>query len=113
MRARPSSLSRETVRERRVHPEVRGNTYPQLVSSVRDVTVAVEIIGLGYVRLPLVIAFSRRIRVFGYDNDSKRMKQLTKGNSHAEDVNDVILRKSQKSRLRVCHNPGELAQYDI
>ena len=39
----------------------------------------IAIIGLGYVGLPLAIAFGKLRKVIGYDKDSKRISQLIKG----------------------------------
>lgn len=39
----------------------------------------IAIIGLGYVGLPLAIAFSKKFKVTGYDTDAERISQLKKG----------------------------------
>ena len=36
----------------------------------------VAIIGLGYIGLPLLIAFSEKIKVLGYDNNPNRIAEL-------------------------------------
>ena len=40
---------------------------------------AIAIIGLGYVGLPLALAFSKQYRIIGYDLDSDRVEALKKG----------------------------------
>jgi len=40
------------------------------------------IIGLGYVGLPLAEAFSKSLKVVGFDNDSKKIKKLNENNSN-------------------------------
>ena len=42
------------------------------------------IVGLGYVGLPLAKAFSRHLKVIGYDVDEEKVKEL---NSESEDEN--------------------------
>ncbi len=37
------------------------------------------IIGLGYVGLPILLNLAKKYRIIGYDNDSKRIKKLNKG----------------------------------
>jgi UDP-N-acetyl-D-galactosamine dehydrogenase len=41
-----------------------------------DPTVAV--IGLGYVGLPLAVAFGRELKVIGFDIDGERVRQLSR-----------------------------------
>lgn len=44
------------------------------------------IIGLGYVGLPLLIAFSRYRKVWGYDLNKKRIKELNKCNDYSNEI---------------------------
>ena len=37
------------------------------------------VIGLGYVGLPLALAFAKKFTVVGYDNNSKRINELQVG----------------------------------
>jgi len=39
---------------------------------------SIGIIGLGYVGLPLAIEFAKKYKVFGYDTNLKRIKELKK-----------------------------------
>ena len=39
----------------------------------------IGIIGLGYVGLPLALAFSRKKHVIGFDKDKERINQLKRG----------------------------------
>ena len=39
----------------------------------------IAIIGLGYVGLPLALAFSKYFKVVGFDNNKKRISDLSKG----------------------------------
>ena len=41
--------------------------------------IRIGVIGLGYVGLPLAIAFSRHFEVVGYDSDSTRIVELCEG----------------------------------
>ena len=47
------------------------------MSSLSDVKIAV--VGLGYVGLPLAVAFAKRFPVLGFDINSSRIKQLETG----------------------------------
>ncbi|MDR2691769.1 MAG: nucleotide sugar dehydrogenase [Dysgonamonadaceae bacterium] len=54
--------------------------------------IKIAIIGLGYVGLPLAVAFAGKYRVVGYDINRKRVEELNAGNDHTleADVNDML-----------------------
>ena len=54
----------------------------------------IAIIGLGYVGLPLSIAFNKNFKVVGFDIDKNRIKQLSK--LHNE-TNDKIIKINEKN----------------
>jgi UDP-N-acetyl-D-glucosamine/UDP-N-acetyl-D-galactosamine dehydrogenase len=51
----------------------------------------IAIIGLGYVGLPLAVAFAEKFRTVGYDIDSDRVDELLKGHDHTLEVEDARL----------------------
>ena len=51
----------------------------------------ISIIGLGYVGLPLAMAFGEKYRVLGYDIDPKRIAELRAGNDHTLEVKEEAL----------------------
>ncbi|MDP3665442.1 MAG: nucleotide sugar dehydrogenase [Sediminibacterium sp.] len=51
----------------------------------------ISIIGLGYVGLPLAMAFGEKYRVLGYDIDPKRIAELRVGNDHTLEVKEEAL----------------------
>ena len=62
----------------------------------------IGVIGLGYVGLPLLYAFSKnkRVKVFGFDNDKSKIKKLVSGKSYInyfkkENINEMIRNKAQ------------------
>ena len=56
----------------------------------------IAIIGLGYVGLPLAVAFSRIYKVIGFDINDARIKQLKKGHDYTLEVKKNVF--SQVSR---------------
>lgn len=60
----------------------------ELKSKIKDGSVTVGIIGLGYVGLPLAVAFSKKFRVIGYDTDKKEINSLKEGKSYIDDIKD-------------------------
>ncbi len=65
---------------------------------VMDKTV-VCVIGLGYVGLPLAEAFSRHLRVIGFDVDGRKLAKLKKSNNNGN--------------LILIDNPGEIGRADF
>ena len=72
----------------------------------------VGVIGLGYVGLPLAVAFAEAgCDVIGVDTDSRRVEALQAGESHVEDVPDEALR-SVSERLHATTRYARLADAD-
>jgi len=69
---------------------------------------AIGIVGLGYVGLPLAVAFAESGReVIGLDNAPERVAALNRGESHVEDVDPATLR-SLGDRFHATCDYGEL-----
>ena len=51
----------------------------------------VAVIGLGYVGLPLAVAFGRKRRVIGFDIDQGRIDELNAGHDRTREVSDSEL----------------------
>ncbi|WP_298740343.1 nucleotide sugar dehydrogenase [uncultured Chitinophaga sp.] len=63
----------------------------------------IAIIGLGYVGLPLAVAFGKKYRVTGFDIDEKRVKALQQGKDHTGEVDPielsrVVLQKNEEDQ---------------
>ncbi len=52
----------------------------------------IAIIGLGYVGLPLAVAFAEKYKVIGFDINEPRIKELNNGHDHTLEVEDHILK---------------------
>ena len=64
----------------------------------------IGIIGLGYVGLPLAVAFAEKYKVIGFDINDQRVNELQKGHDHTLEVDDdllncVLLRHSDEKSL--------------
>ena len=59
----------------------------------------VTIIGLGYVGLPLAIAFSKKFNVIGFDINEQRISDLKSGVDVFNDQNVINLNKNKKLKL--------------
>ncbi len=72
----------------------------------------VGVIGLGYVGLPLAVAFALRdIDVLGIDHDERKLALLAAGNSYVDDVSDEELHRVQP-RLTTTSEFAPLAEAD-
>jgi UDP-N-acetyl-D-glucosamine dehydrogenase len=68
----------------------------------------IGIVGLGYVGLPLAVAFAEAgHEVVGLDTDPRKIEGLNAGRSHVEDIADAVL-SPLGERLRATSNQGEL-----
>jgi UDP-N-acetyl-D-glucosamine dehydrogenase len=69
----------------------------------------IGIVGLGYVGLPLAVAFAEAgHEVIGLDTDPRKVEGLNAGRSHVEDVGDAALAPLGE-RLRATGNQADLA----
>jgi UDP-N-acetyl-D-glucosamine dehydrogenase len=72
----------------------------------------IGVVGLGYVGLPLAVAFcDAGHEVTGVDTDTRVVEALAAGRSHVEDVPDESLRATG-SRLKVTNRYADLAKVD-
>ncbi|MCH1452831.1 MAG: nucleotide sugar dehydrogenase [Flavobacteriaceae bacterium] len=71
----------------------------------------IAVIGLGYVGLPLAAAFSEKYAVLGYDNDSKRVRELNSGLDRIEQLAKTDLLQL-KHRLIFSEDPKSLSDYN-
>ena len=54
---------------------------------VKDSKIA--IIGLGYVGLPLAVAFAQKYKVIGFDINTKRVKELLNANDKTLEISNI------------------------
>ena len=65
----------------------------------------VSLIGLGYVGLPIAIAFAKKIDVLGFDISEKKINQYKKGVDPTGEVGDEVVRKTT---VKFSCNPNDL-----
>ena len=61
---------------------------------------SIGILGLGYIGLPLALAFSKKNFVYGYDVNSKRVKDLSKGIDFNKEFSKKEIKKSNNYFFR-------------
>lgn len=73
----------------------------------------IGVIGLGYVGLPLAVAFSKKNKVIGFDIDPKRIQNLNNGIDSTNETNSNELINSLKSNLRVTYHESDIKKCTI
>lgn len=86
-----------------------------LRESILSRTATVAVVGLGYVGLPMALAFARAgFPVVGIDVDPERCEALARGRSYITDVTDAQLQSVQESSsFRASSSLALLAEADI
>jgi len=74
----------------------------------QDDTIA--IIGLGYVGLPLAIAFASHYKVIGFDINSARIEELKQGKDTTDEANLEALKKALNGQLSLTANQNSLKE---
>ena len=72
----------------------------------------ISIVGLGYVGLPLAVAFAKKFQVVGYDIDESRIKELVDGNDKTLEVENSLLQEV-KSNIEFTSNYENIRDCDI
>lgn len=72
----------------------------------------IAIIGLGYVGLPLTVAFSKKFEVIGFDINQRRIKELKNGHDHTLEIDDHLL-SSVSNNLSYSFNIQDIKDCNI
>ncbi len=77
----------------------------------------IAIIGLGYVGLPLAVAFAPKYKVIGFDINKKRVEELNSGIDHTLEISTELLQdslaSSETSGLEITADPSALAEANV
>jgi UDP-N-acetyl-D-glucosamine dehydrogenase len=86
-----------------------------LIKKIRNKTLNIGVIGMGYVGLPLAILIAKKnYTVFGFDQDKKKINKLKKNISYINhiSVKDISKVTKEKKLLPTC-NFNLLSEMDI
>jgi len=88
--------------------------FEALKQKIEARTAEVVVVGIGYVGLPLIVAFARAgFHVTGYDKDAAKVDKLRRGESYIEDIPSEVLRVFvSEGRLTATTDPSALAKAD-
>lgn len=77
----------------------------------------IAIIGLGYVGLPLAVAFAEKYSVIGFDINQNRVSQLQQGTDHTLEVSDEhlqsVLKEEKNKGLALSYAADSLAHAEV
>lgn len=79
------------------------NLYESLLNKKEKLAV----VGLGYVGMPLAVAFAKKIDVIGFDINSKKIEEYKNGNDVTNEVGDKAL---LETKVRFTSNENELKE---
>ena len=87
----------------------------QLQERLQTNTAKIGVVGLGYVGLPLAMAYYERgFQSIGVDVNSQTVARLNRGVNHIEDVDDTTLASSvEEKRFRCFDNYASIGQADV
>ena len=92
-----------------------GSTARKLSSLIKTRKAKVSIVGLGYVGLPLALAFAKKgFHVNGIDLDRGRVEMIREGRSYIEDVSSTEVGGAvNRGRLEAAEDYDSLADADV
>jgi UDP-N-acetyl-D-glucosamine dehydrogenase len=90
------------------------STKDTLKQKFTEKSARVSVLGMGYVGLPLAVAFAEAgFRVVGVDPDSRKVESFNRGLSYIQDVpSDALMRLKSAGRLDMTHDFGVLEDAD-
>lgn len=91
----------------------RGIITKKLIDKIHNGSAKVGIIGLGYVGLPLAIAFSKQFNVIGYEINDIYISQLLNGKSHIQDISNEDISLCLNNSFFPTNDPEKLTKCDF
>lgn len=76
-------------------------------------TPTIAIIGLGYVGLPLAVAFSKKFKVLGFDIKEERRNEIKSGRDETLEVDEVLLKEALTGGFEIIDDPERLREANV
>lgn len=88
-----------------------SHLYAMINNKITTQQLTIAVIGLGYVGLPLALAFSKQFKVIGYDTNQKRVSELTNQQDSTLEISRTEL--GDLSNLHLSSDPDKLMECDV
>tara|TARA_Y100000748_G_scaffold300070_1_gene297960 strand:- start:106 stop:1410 length:1305 start_codon:yes stop_codon:yes gene_type:complete len=86
----------------------------KIIKKINSKTATISIVGLGYVGLPLVLAFSDSgYKVIGIDIDDQKVKKLNRGESYIENIESSRINKARERGFKATSDFGSVEEADV
>lgn len=87
---------------------------PLTMDGIKNKSITVGIIGLGYVGLPLALVFAESgIPVIGFDNNKKKVKDVDSGHSYLKHIDSARIKNAKEShKFKVTFEYSHIAECD-
>ena len=84
------------------------------IEQIEQRSITVGVVGLGYVGLPLAVAFAESgFKVIGLDVNGERVERLNAGDSYIADVpTEALVEQVEAGRLTATTNDAKIAEMD-
>jgi UDP-N-acetyl-D-glucosamine dehydrogenase len=84
-----------------------------LINRIRDRQAVIGVVGLGYVGLPLVLAYiDVGFKVIGFDVDLKKIDKLSVGKSYIEHISSASIAAARKQGFEATENFQDISKVD-
>ena len=77
---------------------------------MKSKNIVISVIGLGYVGLPVAVAFGKKSRVIGFDINELRIKELRNGWDRTREVDSKDIKAA---KINFTNNPEDLREADF
>jgi UDP-N-acetyl-D-glucosamine dehydrogenase len=90
-----------------------SETLAPLFDKIETRTASICVLGLGYVGLPLALAFAKLYRTTGFDTEKTKIEDLNAGRSYIDDISSHQLRASRGKTFFPTNDINDLSANDI
>jgi UDP-N-acetyl-D-galactosamine dehydrogenase len=73
----------------------------------------IAVLGLGYVGLPLAVAFSKKFETIGFDINTEKVALMCNGLDPTDELEEGALSEALQDQLSITHDPSSLAHASI
>ncbi|MBQ3105837.1 MAG: nucleotide sugar dehydrogenase [Lachnospiraceae bacterium] len=83
------------------------STISGLYDKITEGSEAISLIGLGYVGMPIAVAFAKKVKVIGFDLNSEKIRLYRSGIDPTREVGDEVIRETT---VEFTDDPGRLKE---